>query len=197
MSLKKYMDLLESATQTDKSQEDTIQEEMYLVFQQEAKKHFDSTIESAGHEFIYNGTDKNDDLVDIYFTNEETNHQISISLHVDNLSINDESYEDEEATNREKRNKVVLSLNFEGTFGVFFETDIGDVELTSVPVKEKYGLVVKKENDHLGSYWDSMLDTKSEQDIVNEMESYHIAMDTFFKEAKYDIVNYIKMYYGS
>lgn len=197
MSIKKYMDLLESASQNDKSQEEMIKEEIFLVFQQEAKKHFNGVIESSDYEFVYNGTDKNSDYLSIYFTNDNEGHQISINLHVDLLKIEDESYSDEEATGKEKQNNVVVSLNFEGDMAVLFETDIGEIEITSVPVKESYGLVVKKESSHLGTYWDSLLDTKSEQDIVDEMNAFHVSMDTFFKEAKYDIVNYIKMYYGS
>lgn len=197
MSMKKYMDLLESATQKGKSQEDTIQEELFLVFQQDVKKHFGDKIESSGYEFVYNGTDKNNGLVDVYYLNDESDHKISISFNIDVLSISDNDYDDEEATEREKKSNVVISLKLEGTLSVFFETDVGDVELTSVPVNEEYGLVVKKYNDHLGAYWDSLLDKMSEQDIVDDMNAYHVALDTFFKEAKYDIPNYIKMYYGS
>lgn len=197
MSMKKYMDLLESATQKGKSQEDTVQEELFLVFQQDVKKHFGDKIESSGYEFVYNGTDKNNGLVDVYYLNDESDHKISISFNIDVLSISDNDYDDEEATEREKKSNVVISLKLEGTLSVFFETDVGDVELTSVPVNEEYGLVVKKYNDHLGAYWDSLLDKMSEQDIVDDMNAYHVALDTFFKEAKYDIPNYIKMYYGS
>ena len=197
MSMKKYMDLLESATQKGKSQEDTIQEELFLVFQQDVKKHFGDKIESSEYEFVYNGTDKNNGLVDVYYLNDESDHKISISFNIDVLSISDNDYDDEEATEREKKSNVVISLKLEGTLSVFFETDVGDVELTSVPVNEEYGLVVKKYNDHLGAYWDSLLDKMSEQDIVDDMNAYHVALDTFFKEAKYDIPNYIKMYYGS
>ena len=197
MSMKKYMDLLESATQKGKSQEDTVQEELFLVFQQDVKKHFGDKIESSGYEFVYNGTDKNNGLVDVYYLNDESDHKISISFNIDVLSISDNDYDDEEATEREKKSNVVISLKLEGTLSVFFETDVGDVELTSVPVNEEYGLVVKKYNDHLGAYWDSLLDKMSEQDIVDDMNAYHVALDTFFKEAQYDIPNYIKMYYGS
>jgi len=167
--MKKYMDLLESATQKGKSQEDTIQEELFLVFQQDVKKHFGDKIESSGYEFVYNGTDKNNGLVDVYYLNDESDHKISISFNIDVLSISDNDYDDEEATEREKRNKVVVSLYLEGTFSVFFEADVGDIEITSVPVSDEYGLVVEKHNDHLGPYWDSLLDTKSEQDIVDNM----------------------------
>lgn len=197
MSLKKYVELLESASQSGKNQEDTIQEELFLVFQQEVKKHFGDKIESSGYEFTYNGTDKNGGIVDVYYLNDENNDKISISLNTEVLSIEDKDYDDEEATNMEKKSNVVINLRFEGTLSVFFETEVGDVEITSVPVNEEYGLVVKKYNDHLGAYWDSLLDTKSEQDIVDDMNAYHVALDTFFKEAQYDIPNYIKMYYGS
>jgi len=197
MNMKKYVELLESASQSGRNQEDTIQEELFLVFQQEVKRHFGDSIVSGDREFIYNGTDKNGGLVDIYYLNEETDHKLSISFNIDALNITDNDYDDEEATEREKRSKAVVSLYLEGTFSVFFETDVGDVEITSVPVSDEYGLVVKKYNDHLGSYWDSLLDTKSEQDIVDDMNAFHVAMETFFKESKYDVPNYIKMYYGS
>ena len=110
MSLKKYVELLESASQSGKNQEDTIQEELFLVFQQEVKKHFGDKIESSGYEFTYNGTDKNGGLVDVYYLNDEKNDKISISLNTEVLSIEDKDYDDyvEKISTSKKETEIKL-----------------------------------------------------------------------------------------
>ena len=111
------------------------------------------------------------------------------------MTFRDIDYNDSDASEKEKRTKVVTELYVQLLLSTFFETDDGEIEISSLDISDSFDLVLQKEDSYLGQTWDNMLDHMSEKEVVESLEEVNDGIESFLKDTSYDLKNYIKLYY--
>ena len=193
--LQKLINLVESTQFNESTQESKIQDEIFDFFEQSVNRIIKDRIEAKGQIFKLDGVERDGEEIIIKYNNEVTNDSIKLSLFVNELTFRDIDYNDSDASEKEKRTKVVTELYVQLLMSTFFETDDGEIEITSLDISDSFDLVLQKEDSYLGQTWDNMLDHMSEKEVVESLEEVNDGIESFLKDTSYDLKNYIKLYY--
>lgn len=193
--LQKLINLVESTQFNESTQESKIQDEIFDFFEQSVNGIIKDRIEAKGQIFKLNGVERDGEEIIVKYNNEVTNDSIKLSLFVNELTFRDIDYNDDDATEKEKNTKVVTELYVQLLLSTFFETDDGEIEISSLDISDSFDLVLQKEDSYLGQTWDNMLDHMSEKEVVESLEEVNDGIESFLKDTSYDLTNYIKLYY--
>lgn len=193
--LQKLINLVESTQFNESTQENKIQDEIFDFFEQSVNRIIKDRIEAKGQIFKLDGVERDGEEIIIKYNNEVTNDSIKLSLFVNELTFRDIDYNDNDASEKEKITKVVTELYVQLLLSTFFETDDGEIEITSLDISDSFDLVLQKEDSYLGQTWDNMLDHMSEKEVVESLEEVNDGIESFLKDTSYDLKNYIKLYY--
>lgn len=193
--LQKLINLVESTQFNESTQEDKIQDEIFDFFEQSVNRIIKDRIEAKGQIFKLDGVERDGEEIIIKYNNEVTNDSIKLSLFVNELTFRDIDYNDSDASEKEKNTKVVTELYVQLLLSTFFETDDGEIEISSLDISDSFDLVLQKEDSYLGQTWDNMLDHMSEKEVVESLEEVNDGIESFLKDTSYDLTNYIKLYY--
>lgn len=193
--LQKLINLVESTQFNESTQENKIQDEIFDFFEQSVNGIIKDRIEAKGQIFKLDGVERDGEEIIIKYNNEVTNDSIKLSLFVNELTFRDIDYNDSDASEKEKITKVVTELYVQLLLSTFFETDDGEIEITSLDISDSFDLVLQKEDSYLGQTWDNMLDHMSEKEVVESLEEVNDGIESFLKDTSYDLKNYIKLYY--
>lgn len=193
--LQKLINLVESTQFNESTQESKIQDEIFDFFEQSVNGIIKDRIEAKGQIFKLNGVERDGEEIIVKYNNEVTNDSIKLSLFVNELTFRDIDYNDSDASEKEKRTKVVTELYVQLLLSTFFETDDGEIEISSLDISDSFDLVLQKEDSYLGQTWDNMLDHMSEKEVVESLEEVNDGIESFLKDTSYDLKNYIKLYY--